>query len=241
MTNPKAVAKTKVYRNPARDKQEPAYKPYIPQYQLEGIEPQQFKSARVPAGTLIAKPEPLPLDNPRAPRPLIRQPYAETTTSPIKRGGLIPNVGNNIEQTWSSVDGEIIDDFSYDPQQPMIDNNDFVSEAALGFESGLDARELPTNFISQPVRIEMPPEVRPQVSSETNDTEFLSIVSSLEEDSYLLIVAGNPLCSGPKEEIEEQARQLVFGDHELCENQPIPIEEIIILKKVKVKVGLFLD
>ena len=62
--------------------------------------------------TKFVKPQPLPKDNPRAKRPLIRpQPYAEAVPSPVGRGrGLLPNVGNNLEQTWSGVDGEIVDD-----------------------------------------------------------------------------------------------------------------------------------
>jgi hypothetical protein len=50
-----------------------------------------------------------------------------------------------------------------------------------------------------------------------------------------------PLCSGPKEEIEDQARALVFGEHEMCDGNPVPVDDIVILKRVKVKVGLFLE
>lgn len=237
MTQPKSTAK--FYKNPARNNQ-PTYKPYVPHYQLEGIEPTKYNSGAIPANTPIARPEPLPMDNPRASRPLIRQPYAEAVASPLGRGTAPPNVGNNVEQSWSSVDGHLIDDLSnetLDPTHPMIDNNEFMTDTALGgFKSGIDARSVPTNLASGQVKIEQEP-----TSQTTDNSELFSIISNLEEDTFLLMAGGTPLCSGPKEEIEELAQSLIFGEHELCDNQPIPQEDIIILKKVKIKIGLFLE
>jgi len=34
---------------------------------------------------------------------------------------------------------------------------------------------------------------------------------------------------------------LVFGEHEMCGGSPIPVEDLLIVKRVKVKVGLFFD
>ena len=43
--------------------------------------------------------------------------------------------------------------------------------------------------------------------------EYLSTaIKNLEDDDYLLIVDGAAICSGPMEEIQEQARALVFGN-----------------------------
>jgi hypothetical protein len=237
--------KVKTYKNPERGK--PAsYKPYVPQYQVEGIEPEQYRGAVVPGGTQVARPS---TDNPRGgKRPALRQPYAAVTASPIGRGrGPVPNVGNNMEHTWSSVDGEIVDDLSgeaIDQQEQMVDNNDFVSEQALGYQSGFTAEDIQGPIKRGNVVIETdyqapPPEERHPQASDTDD--LLSIVADLSDDSYLLIVTGVPVCSGPKEEIEDQARALVFGEHEMCDGNPIPIDDIIILKRVKVKVGLFLE
>src|ERR1035441_7845992 len=129
--------KVKVYKNPERNR--PAdFKPYVPQYQFRGLEPEEYHSPLSPGyASKFAKPQPLPKDNPRAPKLAVRrQPYAEPTPSPIGRGrGLLPNVGNNLEQTWSGVDGEIIDDLTepLDPEQEMIDNRS--EERRVGKES----------------------------------------------------------------------------------------------------------
>lgn len=240
-----ADGKVKTYKNPNRDKGTD-YKPYVPQYVVEGVEPREFKSAMVSSNTKIATPQPLPLDNPRGRRPALRQPYAQTTTSPIGRGkGPVPNVGNNMEHTWPNVDGDIIDDLSgepVDPNQSMIDNNDEVSELAfnLPFRNGATAKDLvPQNPYSAHVTVEHEVQAVRQPLDDTNN--LLPIVADLDEGSYLLIVSGVPICSGPLEEIQDQARALVFGEHELCDGNPVPDDDIIILKRVKVKVGLFLE
>src|SRR5512143_3135329 len=102
--------KVKLIRNPDRNKPAP-YKPYVPQYQVHGKDPQEYQGAVVPGGIKLARPSALPSDNPRSRRAPVRQPYADAgVTSPVGRGrGPVPNVGNNMEHTWSSVDGEIVD------------------------------------------------------------------------------------------------------------------------------------
>jgi hypothetical protein len=232
--------KVKLIRNPDRNKPVP-YKPYVPQYQIEGVEPTPYQGAVVPNGTRMAKPSP---DNPRLKRAPVRQPYGDVSvTSPIGRGrGPVPNVGNNMEHQWSSVDGEIIDDLSgqeIDPNQQMVDNNDYVSDAALGYQNGPTASDIRPHYAAYPPQAI---EHEVQATHQPADPEdLLPVLTELEDDAYLLIVAGVPVCSGPKEEIEDQARALVFGEHEMCAGEPIPVDDIIILKRVKVKVGLFLE
>ena len=216
--------KIKLYKNSGRNVVAESHKPYVPQYQLLGVEPEEYKSASLPAGTVVAKSN---AENPRTKRPMMRQPYAETSQSLIGAGkGALPNVGNNMEQTWSSVDGDIVDDLSgFDKNRPMIDNNDYVSDNALRTSK---PKGQPQNFGAPPF-----------VKSEKE--ELLSVVQDLEEQNHLLIVNGVPLCSGPLSEIEDQARALVFGEHELCDGNPVPVEDLIIIKRVSIKMGLFLE
>lgn len=233
--------KIKTYKNQDRNKPV-SYKPYVPQYQVAGIDPTEYKGAVVPGDTQVARPS---ADNPRLKRSPLRQPYAEAMVSPVGRGrGPVPNVGNNMEHTWPSLDGEIVDDLSGDPDQTMIDNNDFVTDQALGYQSGFTADDIQGPVRGGTVVIEAPIN-QPRSSArrtETSQTEdLLPIVADLTDESFLLIVSGVPVCSGPKEEIEDQARALVFGEHQMCDGNPIPIDDIIILKRVKVKVGLFLE
>lgn len=263
------VAKIKTYvANPERNKPEP-FRPYVPQYKVHGIEP-QMQGVAQPMPRSYALPKPaqpdfssLPPENPRAKRAPMRQEYATATASPVGKGS-IPNVGNSMEHSWSSVDGEMIDDLSgqeIDPQHPMIDNNDEMTDQALGnhslqgveivqktperigvirdsYQSGVTASDLQPTYQPATIIIDETSGKRPMTSK--SDDQLSTIVSELEEDSYLLIVSGTPLCSGPLDEIQEQATLLVFGEHSLCEGQPVPLEDIIVIKRVKVKTGLFI-
>jgi hypothetical protein len=229
--------KVKTYKNPDRNKIV-TYKPYVPQYQIHDKEPREYKSAVVSSDTQIAQPS---VDNPRQKRPAMRQPYAATTTSPVGRGrGPVPNVGNNMEHTWSTVDGEVIDDLSneyVDPDESMIDNNDMVTDQALGYQSGITAAEIQHSPQQGKVTIE----AVQTANSQSDNNDLLSIVIDLPIDSYLLIVSGVPVCSGPKEEVEDQVRSFIFGENEMCDGNPTPVEDIIVIKKSNIKVGAFLE
>lgn len=228
--------KVKLYRNPERNKPE-NMRIHTPFYQQEGIEPQQYTSPTSPSylsGTV--RNAPMSTDNPRASRPIIRQGYGEAAPSPIGRGrGSLPNVGNNVEQTWASVDGEIVDDISgADPNEEMIDNNDFVSSEALG---------LPPRIMSENQEFEVMEESHAEddLQGAAKDEYISLVLQQLEEEEYLLLVSGECIASGPMEEIQEQARAMVFGEHSLCDGNPTPIDDIVVIKRVSVKVGLFLS
>lgn len=227
--------KFKFYKNPARKNLE-VHKPYVPQYQLRGIDPVDHKKATVMSHSeAFSQNAQNSQDNPRLPRPAIRQPYAEAVNSPIGRGrGPLPNVGNNIEQTWPGVDGEIIDDISIDPSHQMVDNNDYVSSAALGLpednvvntvNSAVENQFLTENYLEKAMTSE----------------HLSSLVKKLEEEEYLLMVQNDPICSGPLSLVQEQASLLIFGDHELYQDNPVSIDDILIIKRVKIKVGVFLE
>ena len=227
--------KIKIYKNKERGKAEVRKTSYVPQYQLMGVEPEEVKSA-VAAGLRVSVQQPQTNDNPRTRRVGIRQPYAEPLPSPVGRNkGPVPNVGNNMEHMWSSVDGEIIDDLSdfpdLDPSQPMIDNNDFISDEALG----LPPEELPS---MDEVKAPTPKKF---VTSKPEEDDTISVLTDLAEGDYLLMVNGVSVCSGAHEAIQEQAKLLVFGEHDLCDGNPIPVDDIIVIKRVPIKIGLFLE
>lgn len=235
--------KIKVYKNPARNRPD-AHKPYVPQYQLMGVEPEEYKSPLSP-GYKISKATGSP-DNPRTPRPALRQPYAEAVDSPIGRGrGPLPNVGNNIEQTWSSVDGQLVDDISHelDPNHPLVDNNDFVSNEALGLPEDAPLEVDQEEDISVPdVEAQDKSFLSGNELQQALNSELLQkIIHDLEEDSYLLIVNGDVICSGPLDYIQENTRALVFGEHELTHGNPVSVDDIVVIKRVKLKVGVFLE
>lgn len=235
--------KIKIYKNKERGKTE-VRKNYVPQYQIMGLEPEEIKSAV--AGSRVSSPAAPTNDNPRTRRVGIRQPYAEVIPSPVGRHkSPVPNVGNNMEHTWSSVNDEIVDDLSNQDYQsdmksrPIIDNNDYVSDATLGLSQD-DFPEYGTEDLPTLDEVASPP--RKQFVSETDDAEDVSyIIHQLEDNDYLMLVGGVAVCSGPLEEVQEQARLLVFGDHKLCDGNPIPADDIVVIKRVPIKIGLFLE
>jgi len=230
------MSNVKVYKNPQRKIPE-THQPYIPQYKQHGVKPQQYNSPIPKDNTeslKIAKPS---VVNPRSPRPFM-QPYAESVPSPIGREkGRIPNVGNNMEQTWATMDGNIEDDIDLDAT--MIDNNEFVSDQALGLQPQTNKYVKKTDQLTQPSNM------LTQNSSESFGVNFandiLNITKQLEENEYLLIVNGESICSGPLSFVEGETKLLIYGEHERFLNNPVSVEEIVILKKVKIKVGIFLE
>lgn len=197
----------KIYKNPARAIPK-APKPYVPQYQVMGIEPEEYKSQGSYGYTIAMQKTP----QPREQRPFVRQPYAEVPSIKLDSGP-IPNVGNNVEQAWSSVDG-IVDDLSdVDLNHPMIDNNDFYIE-----------NEEPKKTIK---------------FEEVSDSDLLNNINELENEQYLLIIKGVSFCSGSMEYVEQQTNLLIFGNHESF-SEPVSVDDILIIKKIKLKIGVFL-
>lgn len=224
--------KIKIYKNPARNAPEQAVKQYVPQYQIMGVDPSEYKSPVSP-GTQLKQAAPS-TDNPRAPRAAVRQPYAETVTSPIGRGkGALPNVGNNMEQTWSGVDSDIIDDISdLDINAPMVDNNEFVSATAFGLPEGMDLevpQAPPKSFLT-----------KEELDSAIMSDSLVEIIKGLDEDEYLLMVHSDVVCSGDLSAVQEQTRLIIFGEHEAYSNA-VSIDDIVVIKRTKIKMGVFLE
>lgn len=218
---------TKHYKNQIKNRTPPAPATYIPQYKLLDIEPTPYPGTtnlRAVATKIPSMPNPT-----RAPRPMmnLNQVVATLPNSTTGFKYPLPNVGNGTDHLWSRPGQDIIDDFdNVDPNHPMIDNNDYI----------------------EPEELKMSPSV---ISIETNNSthsvvdnslqDLSEIVQELVDNAYLLIVEGSPLCSGTLEDVQEQAKALVFGEHEVCDGQPVPVEKITVLKKVPIKIGLFLE
>jgi len=200
--------KVKFFKNSSRN-QSDQYTSYVPQYQILGIEPEKVPARNLQQGTAQVNPGPI---NPRDKRPQINNPYAGAGKNSL------PNVGNNMDQTWSSIDGSVLDDLSNDYEDNYVDNNDYISDFALGIK----------------------PE-KNEFTSESNSDDFLNILQSMQPQAYLLIVNGVAVCSGPLNEVQEQANLLIFGDHPLCDGNPVPVEDMMIIKKAAIKVGLHLE
>ncbi len=201
--------KVKLYKNSERNS-DAVYKPYVPQYQILGIEPEEHKSATLPAGALVSQGSDV---NPRDKKNVIRQDMPEKT---LMSKSSIPNVGHSRDYTWSGVDNEIVNDLEdVEVMSSMIDNNDYMSDQALGLNSS-------------------------NSSNSSNVTSEVSDVSQIPEEEYALIVNNTIVCCGDLKMVEGQVKDLVFGEHPLCGGDPIPVQELIVLKRVAIKIGVFL-
>lgn len=233
------MPQVKFYRNRARGEAERPRAPYVPQHELMGIEPMQMDFTDRQPGSKVS-----PTQNPPLrPVRLQNQPYATPVNSPIGTNP-VPNVGNNMEHSWSALDGEIIDDLPEHLKSghQMIDNNEFVTDQALNSEPtfGGAPRNRPfamhqlteTDSGDRPTLTDLPAF---QVSS-----DLFPVLKEMEEDNYLLLVRGEPICSGPHREVEEAAGALILGTHAMGDGSPVPETDILVLKKVRVNVGVFL-
>lgn len=226
---------TKFYKNPQREQamaKDAQYKPYVPQYQIRGLEPEDFASTmekkkfNTKHNAILIKGTP---DMSNA-KPTWRGqdigqnvPFAEVSTPTSTHLDMpnMPNVGNNMENTWASVDNDIIDDIGMSEEwsgtQKMIDNNDYID---------IDQSAHPSISLPEP---HVP--IEPVASADIQ----------LEGDEYLLAIDGTVIATGALPKIEEEVKQLIFGDHELCGGKQIPVEDIIVLKRLNIKVGVFIN
>lgn len=230
--------KTKYFKNPDRDIPKP-FQPYIPQWQLLGKEPTGMTAGKVPTvstQTQLTKHAPfISYLNPKVrPVPAIGQnvPFAETGSATIGHAPL-PNVGNNVENTWAGIDGMLVDDVGdqvkIDINQPMIDNNDDDLNNYL---------HIPKVLGSAPA---------PQMQEVENQEEEDDLATHLEvalrhpEGESVLVVRGEIISVGTTASIQEEVRSLIFEEHPLSKDNNITIDDIVVLKRVKIKVGVFLE
>jgi len=222
------------FKNPARG-QTPKFKPYVPQYKVRGLEPEYIASATVPDTMnrvqAIRQPTPRSNDNPRLrPPPSISKnvPYAELPSEVISLGSM-PNVGNNIENTWGPNEEYFDLDQSLNvPHHQFIDNNEYDNN----------------NYADLPEMMEAPPTERDiTVYDDIDDNDDVGEVASSKSSingDYILVIKDSIIASGTLEAVEKEVKKLVFGEHPLCKSSEISVDDIVVLKKMKIKVGVFL-
>lgn len=205
----------KIFKNKHRSESE-NIKPYTPEYKSRGMVFDALKSAIV---DIDDKPIPFVGSN-QVKKNTIRQEYGNISSKPLGKGrDVVPNIGNDMEHAWSGVDGVIVDDLDIDPNQPMIDNNDFVD---------IENNKMDAKLIT---KIE-----------EDGDQESLhSMINNLSDEECLLILDGQAICSGPIKDIQEEVKGLVYGDHDLCTNGPFTVDRILVAKKMPIKIGVFIE
>lgn len=222
--------KSKYFKNPERGQIKP-FQPYVPQWQLWGREPTE--AGKIPNNVAQQTTKHAPFVSYLSPKiqpaPTIGQnvPFAEEVSANLGHAPL-PNIGNNVENTWAGIDGMTIDNedvTEVDINKTMIDNN----------------YDDPRNYNSIPKVLKQPPE--PQRSQDNSNDMIESDTGYLDIglDDAVLVVCGEIISIAPLSSIEEEVRSLVFGEHPLSKTNNITIDDILVLKRIKIKVGVFLE
>ena len=58
---------------------------------------------------------------------------------------------------------------------------------------------------------------------------------------YILMVLGKLITSGNIDKIEKQVRDIMYGDSDVFKGKEISINDIVVLKRVEIKVGIFVS
>lgn len=66
---------------------------------------------------------------------------------------------------------------------------------------------------------------------------------NLSEDNtkYILVAKDEIIFIGNKVEVEQEIKKIFYEEHDLCKSKNITIDDLVILKKIKIKVGVFLE
>lgn len=69
----------------------------------------------------------------------------------------------------------------------------------------------------------------------------LDFICDSMQNTYFVLYNNQIIAMGFFEEIQEQVSALVFGVHPLCDGEPVPADRLSVIKKVEVRVGVFLE
>jgi hypothetical protein len=244
----------KVIKNPDRNKPE-EFRRYRPAYQELGVEPEivDFGAGGAPITSGVSPNMPVVLRSEKATKQRKKKSSIGQNSETLPEQKITPplNIGNNME-SWMSVSGEEIDEKT-DPNKPIyegeirvkpsaqnieyIDNNDYVLAPADVSDEMLAPKAVnQKSFLSEEDLEEM-------VGQEVKAPELIDALSRdfIEEGQYVLLVSGNIFNVGDRKTIQEDVRALVFGEHKICNGEAINANEIIVIKRVPVNIGVFLE
>jgi hypothetical protein len=129
------------------------------------------------------------------------------------------------QETVSMVDNEIVDEEGNTTpieQGHFIDNNDFMFPPNVPFV--------------QLERTKPDPRQHPPTG-----TTNAPILGQPRVGEYILMVFGKITDTGPLSQIEGTVRAILYGENEGFIGQEVKQEDIVVLKRVNVQVGIFVD
>jgi hypothetical protein len=231
---PQIPNKTRYFKNLERGKP-PVREKYVPQYQLLDREPnpvdfgaEQNTVSRPTPGNKVEVVSRTPfasLTNPRLRPPTpMPVPYAEEGPSQIGNAPL-PNVGNNVENSYTSLDDMTFDEEGnlVEPDiHPMLDNN----------------QDDPINYADIPFQVPAP-----QQATLLEVQEPIADISTPQVDlgDGMLVVKGEIVSVASLALLEEEVRALILGEHPLSKDNNITFDDIVVFKRINIKAGIFLE
>jgi hypothetical protein len=153
---------------------------------------------------------------PRRGAPVVPQnmPYA-TPAFVAPKNATMPNVGNNVEHSLYSSSFSSVEGMDYDP--------DMDSK----YEADAKSIEDENNYVNLP--------------GEEPVKSHSKSLSTLEVSEYLVILDDAILVQGSLKQAEEHVSALVLGEHPLKAGVQVPADEIFVLKRVAIRVGVFVE
>lgn len=120
------------------------------------------------------------------------------------------------QEMFVGVDGDNLDEEGENipfENGHVIDNNDYVN---LGYDS------TPTAAAVEPEPLE-------------------DNVAAPQVGDYILMVLGKLVTSGPIEKIQSRVKNIMYGEDAAFSSLEISMDDIVVLKRVNIKVGIFID
>lgn len=62
-----------------------------------------------------------------------------------------------------------------------------------------------------------------------------------KDDSYVIIIKDKIFFVGNLISVEKEIRSIFYGEHHLCKDDGITIDDVVVLKKMKIKIGVFVE
>jgi hypothetical protein len=117
----------------------------------------------------------------------------------------------------------VVDEYASDEKGHYIDNNDYVFPP----ENVLATNKQPKTVIIN----------NPQIKQDKSKTN--SLAPQIGE--YILMYSGKIILSGPESIIENKIKNMIYGDDIDFSEETVLAENIVVLKRIDIKIGVFLN
>jgi hypothetical protein len=122
-----------------------------------------------------------------------------------------------IDDEMSALDGIPLDDLGNAVSimnGQIIDNNEFVSFPTLP---------------------------RPTITPKSKEPEHVAIPEQPKVGDYILMVMGKMIASGTLDIVQSRVKSIMYGDDIAFRGMNVNADDIVVLKRVGIKIGVFLD